>query len=144
MLWHLYLRNGRAYLPSVGQTEAGFYLDIEPVEVALATDAEALQRAIKEVMSRGSQRRLAPPFPKPVVLKHAKVKSWSAFEKGALNWTIVEKSGDYQIKRGRTRPDGGWEDDPTRIESLPPGTAPEKIAERLASLVQAALGSSQQ
>src|SRR5882757_6079966 len=124
MLWHLYLRDGRAYVPSVGQTEAGFYLDIEPVEVALAVDTDALQRAITEVIQRGNPKIPTPAraaFPKPVVLKYAKVKSWSAFEKGCLNWTVVEKDGVYHVKPDRKRPDRGWEDDPTRIETLPPG-----------------------
>jgi hypothetical protein len=139
MLWQLYLRNGTVYVPTVAQTEAGYYMDIEPVEAVSATDTGALEHAIKEAMSKGNPIVPTPrraTFPKPVVLKHANVKSWSAFEKGTLNWTIVGKSGNYQIKPGRKRPDKGWEEDPAKIESLPPGTTLDEVARRVVALVQ--------
>jgi hypothetical protein len=138
-LWNLYLRNGMVYVPTVAQVEAGPRLDIDPVEVVSITDTETLQRAIKEAMSKGNP--VVPAltranFPKPVVLKYAKAKSWSAFEKETLNWTIVEKSGNYQIKPGRRRPERGWEEDPAKIESLPPGTTLDEVARRVVALVQ--------
>jgi hypothetical protein len=141
MMWQLYLRNGTVYVPTVAQTEAGFYMDIEPVMAVMATDSTALQSAIKEAMSRGNPITTTPTraaFPQPVVLKYAKVKSWSTFEKGTLYWKIVEKDGNYQIKPGRRRTDRGWEDDPERLEPLPPGTTPDTAAQRLVSLVQLA------
>ena len=79
-------------------------------------------------------------FPKPVVLRYAKVKSWSTFEKGCSNWTIIENGGLYQIKRGRKRTDRGWEDDPAQIEALPPGTDIDEIAQLAASAMKSALG----
>jgi hypothetical protein len=139
MLWNLYLRKGTAYVPTVAQTEAGFFLDTEPVEVVSAGDVEALRRAIKQAIGRGNPRVSTPTraaFPAPVVLKYAKVKSWSTFEKGCSNWTIVEKDGLYQFKRGRKRPDRGWEADPAQVEVLPPGTGVDEIAQRVASSVQ--------
>jgi hypothetical protein len=64
------------------------------------------------------------------------VKSWSAFEKDALNSTVLEKAGSYQIEPGRKRSDGrGWEADPDRIKSLPPGTTYDEIARRVATLL---------
>jgi hypothetical protein len=141
MLWHIYLRNRTAFIPTVAQTDAGFFLDVEPVEVVSATDTEALRHAVKQAIGRGNPKVPTPTraaFPKPVVLKYAKVKSWSAFEKGCLNWTVVEKDGVYHVKPGRKRPDRGWEDDPTRIETLPPGTGIDEVAQRVASSVQTA------
>lgn len=139
MLFHLYLRNGIVYVPTVAQTEAGFYMDIEPVKVISATDSKALQSAIVEAMSKSNPVVPTPTraaFPKPVLLDYAKVKSWSAFEKNTLVWTIDEKAGNYQIKPGRRRTDRGWEDDPERLELLSPGTTLDTAAQRLASLVQ--------
>jgi len=107
MLWQLYLRNGTVYVPTVAQTEAGFYMDIEPVNVVSANDSEALQRAIMEAMSRGNPIIPTPTraaSPKPTVLKYSKAKSWSAFEKQASNWTIVEKACNYQINRAEGVP----------------------------------------
>lgn len=127
------------YVPTVAQAEAGPRLGIDPVAVVSVTDTEALQRAIKEAMSKGNPIIPAvtrDTFPKPVVLKYAKVKSWSAFERGTLLWTIVAKAGNYEIKPGRKRPDRGWEDDPEKIESLPPGTTLDEVAKRVVVLVQ--------
>jgi hypothetical protein len=143
MLWNLYLRNGTAYVPTVSQTEAGFFLDTDPVEAVPAVDTEALRDAIKRAIARGNPGVPTPSraaFPKPVVLRYAKVKSWSAFEKGCSSWTIVEADGLYQIKRSRKRPDRGWEDDPAQIEALPPGASIDEIALRAASTMKSALG----
>jgi hypothetical protein len=139
MLSHLYLRNGTVYLPTVAKTEAGFYMDVEPVRVVSATDSKALQGAIVEVMSKGNPTVPTPArasFPKPILLNYARVKSWSDFEKNALVWTIEETDGIYQIKPGRRRADRGWEDDPGRIESLPSGTVLGTVAQRAADLVR--------
>ena len=40
---------------------------------------------------------------------------------------------------GRKRPDRGWEDDPQRVEALPPGTGIDEVAQRVTSSVQTAL-----
>jgi hypothetical protein len=135
---HLYLRNGVVYIPTVARTEAGYFMDIDPVEVVSAADGDALRHAIKEAINKRNPTVPTPTraaFPKPVVLKYAKVKSWSAFEKGTLPWTIEEKDGRYNIKPGRKRPDRGWEDDPERVESLPPGITLEAVADRVAYLM---------
>ncbi len=131
------------YVPTVAQAEAGghlgYFMNIDPVEVVSVTDTENLQRAIKAAINKGNPVVPAPTrdtFPKPVLPKYAKVKSWSAFERGTLPWTIEEKSGIYQIAPGRKRPDRGWEDDPTKIESLPPGTTLDEVARRVVALVQ--------
>jgi hypothetical protein len=142
MLWNVYLRNGTAFVPTVAQTDAGFFLNVDPVGVVSATDTEALQHAVKQAIGRGNPKVPTPTradFPKPVVLKYAKIKSWSAFEKGCLYWTIVEKDGVYDVKQGRKRLDRGWEDDPNRIEVLPPGISIDEVAQRVASSVQTAL-----
>jgi hypothetical protein len=142
MVWHIYLRNRTAFVPTVAQTDAGFYLDVDPVEVVSATDTECLQHAIEQAIARGNPKVPTPTraaFPKPVVLKYAKVKSWPAFERGCLYWTIAEENGAYHIIQGRKRPDRGWEDDPKQIEVLSPGVGIEEVAQRATSSVQAAL-----
>jgi hypothetical protein len=142
MVWQIYLRNGTVYVPTVAQTEAGFYLGIEPVHVVPVGDTEAVQRAIYQAISKGNPLVATPTranFPKPVILRYANVKSWSTFEKNALFWSVVEKDGAYKICRGRRRPDRGWEDDPTRIDEVPPGAGLDEVAQRVAVTVQSAL-----
>ena len=140
MLIGIYLRKDAVYLLAMAKTEAGFYSAIEPVTVVPVGDTEAFAAAIKETIARGNPIIPTPKrdsWPEPVVLKHAKVKSWSAFEKKALNWEIVEEAGIYQIKPGRRHPEGGWEDDPERIETLPEGATIDELAKRVVASVQA-------
>jgi|SRR5450756_683643 len=142
MVWHIYLRNRTAFIPTVAQTDAGFFLDVDPVGVVSTTDTEALQHAVKQAIGRGNPKVPTPTraaFPKPVVLKYTKVKSWPAFERDCLYWTIVEKDGVYHVIQGRKRLDRGWEDDPERIEALPPGADIDEVAQRVTSSVQTAL-----
>ena len=139
MAWHLYLRKGSVYLPTAAQTEAGFYSDIEPVSVVSVSDSQTFQDAVKAMIAKGNPVIPTPArasYPKPVVLKYAQLKSWSAFERDTLNWAIVQIAGNYQIKPGRRRPEGGWEDDPERIEALPEGTTLDEVAKRVVELVQ--------
>lgn len=138
MLWNIYLRGGFIYVPTMAETTAGFFLDAEPVDVAPANDFDSMQKAIGRAIMRGNPQVPTPTraeFPKPVVLKYAKVKSWSAFERKCESWTILENEGRYQIKRGR-RADRGWEDDPEQIESLPRGIGIGEVAHAAAGLIQ--------
>jgi hypothetical protein len=127
----------------MAETEAGFYLEIEPVQVASASDTEALQTAIKEIVSKGNPVVATPSratFPKPFLQRYAKVKSWSAFEREAQIWKVVEEAGIYRIKQGRKHASGrGWEDDPAGIESLPSGTTLDAMVKRFAFLLRSAL-----
>jgi hypothetical protein len=140
MTWHIYVRKGMVFVPTVARTEAGFYMDIEPVEVAAAADLGAIQLAVKSAVARGNPRVPTPTratFPKPVVLKHAAVKSWSAFERGSLCWVLHESKGIFQIIPQRKAADGrGWVDDGDQIESLQAGTNIEEFAKRVAELIQ--------
>ena len=140
MLWHLYLRNGIAYVPTLARAEAGFHTDIEPIHAVPAADKEALQHAIQQVMSSGNPRVPTPPRTAPSpLLKYAGVKSWPKFEKNALHWAILGKGGVYQIKPGRKAKPRGWEDDVEKIETFPPGTTADEVIKRLIVLVQTAL-----
>ncbi len=143
MLWNLYLRSVTVYLPTVAQTDAGFYLDLEPVQVVSVADTPALRRAIQQTLASGNPRVPSPSrgkFPKPVVLKYANVKSWAIFERSTLYWKVVEKDGIYQIIPGRRAQTGGWEDDPIAKGLLPADIAIAEVAARLAPLVQMAAG----
>jgi hypothetical protein len=139
MLWELYLRKGSVYVPTVAQIEPGYYLVIEPVEVVSAQDLEAVQRAIIGTISRGNPRVPAPNRAealRPVLLKYSGVKSWSAFERNAENWSLVEKNGRYQLKPARKRADRGWEDDPDKIEEFPTDIGIEELAYKVARSIR--------
>jgi len=144
MMWHLYVRKRTAYVPTVARIGLG-YLDIEPWAVASVADTRALKRAILDAMSRGNPNIPVPNLRtlKPVVLKYAKVKSWSEFEKGTSLWRIEERDGRYRVAPKQKARDGrGWEDPhPENIRLLPVGISLEEAAEQIASIVQSSLAS---
>ena len=76
MLFHVYLRAGIVYVPTVAKRE-GAYTDIEPVAVVPVTDTEALRWALLDAVAR---KNVVVPvqrgkWPAPVLLKYAGVKS---------------------------------------------------------------------
>jgi hypothetical protein len=134
--WLLILRKGQAFVPTMARTEAGFYMGIEPVEVVDAHDRVALEQAIIRVVKRGN-----PAVPTPsradyskkesVLLKHAKVKSLSSFEKLAKSWKFSKREGAYFIVPYRRREDSGAEEDLERGEALPAEMPLEQVVHRL-------------
>jgi len=67
MHWNLYLRDNRIYVPTVAKTQAGFYLEIEPVAVIDADNREEIRIAIKRVLTAGNPVMATPTrmnFPK--------------------------------------------------------------------------------
>jgi hypothetical protein len=109
MYSHFYLRNGRVYVPTMGMMEKGFYRGIEPVAVVSVMNTDALREALAATIARGNpvvaklRRREWPP---PVVLKYAGLKSWSAFERGMMLWSIEEKDSIWKVVGTRKGADG--------------------------------------
>jgi hypothetical protein len=141
MYYQVYLRNGTVYLTTMGKMDRGFYRGVEPVIALPASNGEDLRQALRVMIARGNpdvpmlRRREWPP---PVTLKYAKVKTWSAFERGLLFWTIKEKDGAFQINGQKKHSDGNWRDDPEQMIILPSGTAVDDVIERMIAIVQAA------
>jgi hypothetical protein len=101
MRWGLYLRNHVVLVPTTGVLEEGpVYRDMEPVDVAPLSNVDTVGRALHSAIARGNPpapRYSLGNFPPPVVLKYAGVKSWAAFERGTLTWTIEQADTTYQI-----------------------------------------------
>jgi hypothetical protein len=88
------LKDGIVYVPTTAKTEAGFYMSREPVAVVPAANTEALRRALQDVMDRANPIIPTPKrdaFPTPMLPKYAGARSWSAFMRGASEWSIIEK-----------------------------------------------------
>jgi hypothetical protein len=111
---HISLRNGVVYMPTMGKMGKGFYRAVEPVAVVLVENTEALRQALKATIARGNptvpQPQRRDDWPPPVVLKYARVKSWSAFERGRRVWDIKENDGVFLIAGNTTGPYGWVED----------------------------------
>lgn len=114
----VYLCGKRVIVPTSARTRAGFYLEIEPVRVAEADDASAIREIILLALETGNPSIATPPrdkFPKPVVLKHAKVRSWVAFERLVRAWQVYKSAVDTEFCRyERTPPRGLSEVEATR------------------------------
>lgn len=135
MLWHIYLRKGQVFVPTVSRTDSGFFMDSNPVSVHAVTDGKAIINAIEAAILRGNPVIQTPSrgsFLVPIILEHAKVKSWATFEKSAVCWKVRSKESAFQLCPMRKSPTGGWEDDPTKIEIH---ATPKEIAQRVWAII---------
>jgi hypothetical protein len=138
MRLHLYLRNGKVIIPTLGAVHQRLHRDIEPVEVADVSDAEGIRRALYATIARGN-----PPtpyykqgiYPQPVVVKYAGVKSWSAFARATSTWDIKESDAKYRIV-GRSLGRDGWIEDPDKTIDFPPGTSVDTVIDRMIAILQ--------
>src|SRR5215471_14446307 len=95
-----YTHQGMVYVPTFARTDAGFYMHIEPIEVVSTSDTKSFAEALKRSISRGNPVVCTPlrhEYKKPEVLKHAKVKSWSLFEKESSSWSVSETNGIWEF-----------------------------------------------
>jgi hypothetical protein len=141
MLYHSYLKNGVVYVPTVARTEAGFYMDREPVSVVAAANTEGLRYALRDAMGKGNPTIPTPArnaFPRPVLLKYSGAKCWSAFARGASQWSIEEEQGRYRIVGYRTHRDGYWIQDPEQKTELPAGSTRDQVIDAMIAILHEA------
>lgn len=137
---------GILFVPTTGLVEKGLLRNMEPVSVVAISDTEGVRKALQTTISRGNPS--TPHFssgiyPAPIVLKHAGVRSWSAFSREAISWSIQKESGAYRIIGYRKHAKGYWEEDPEQKIEFPPGSTVDQVIDRtIAILQEAARGSS--
>jgi hypothetical protein len=137
-MWHVYVRKGTAFVPDVARTEAGFFLDVEPVRVAKLSDLQSLATAIEQAMATGNLRVPTPTraaFPKPVILKPAGVKNWNAFVERGACFTIFRGEDELEITETGRNDDGEWVDAPSLNQKLTGGSPALEIATRITERV---------
>jgi hypothetical protein len=130
-MWHVYFRGGRFFVPVVAQTDAGYFLDIDPVATVPGDAADALATCVSAAIDRGNPRVPAPlrhEFPAPVVLAPAGVKTWATFERKAACWTITRDAGNYTVAASGRGADGKWIEDPASKVQVGVGEGPAAIA----------------
>jgi hypothetical protein len=138
MFFHLYLRKGIVFVPTMGLVPGGPYRDMEPVAVAPVSNPDAVRQALRNAISRGNPPAPRYPpggHPQPVVIKYARVKSWSAFARGTSPWGIDETDGKYQITAYSRHPDG-WRENPDQKVNLPAGSTADDAIERMIAILQ--------
>ena len=140
MYLHLYLRNGKVFIPTTGAVHEGLYRDIEPVAAMDVSDSHSIREALRARIARGNPSTPYYPrgaYPQPVVLKHAGVKSWWAFARGASPWLIKEDDRGHQIIGHRMHPDG-WVEDPQQRFEFSRGTSIDSVIDRMIAILQEA------
>jgi hypothetical protein len=133
----LYLRKGKVFIPTLGHVSGGPYRDIEPVAVVEVSDVAGLRRAFRETIARGNPP-VGPyprPNPPPVVVKHAGVRSWGVFARGASTWLLRQQGGLYQIVGYRREPNN-WAKDPEQTVGFPPGSTLDQVIDRMIAILQ--------
>jgi hypothetical protein len=140
MYCHIYLRNGIVYLPTMGKMDEGFYRGIEPVAVVPVAKTDELHQALLATIVRGNPstpilRRSA--YPPAVLLKYARLKSWSAFERSSALWSLGEKDGHYEINQYKNHPAGkGLVRDPRQKMTFQSGLTVDEVVDRMIAILQ--------
>lgn len=137
-------KTGDVLVPTVAKTEAGFWIEVEPVERASLNDVSSVSAAIRNAFGRveivvPTPTRSA--FPKPVVLRHANVDSWISFEKQYSQVSIVQDpDGHYMIEAYRRALGGiGVEVDLDRTKLFSESLSLDGVIEELISSMQGSL-----
>jgi len=137
MDWHVYLKGNVVFVPTTGAIDNGVYREIEPVAVVPLSNTEGVRRALEATIARGNPpaQYSAGNFPPPVLLKYAGVKTWSAFARGTLTWSIEKFEGRYQIVGYRKNAKGYWERDPNQKIALPAAATADDVIGRLIKIM---------
>lgn len=141
MLFTCYLREGVVYVPTMAKRETEpVYTTIEPVSVVPLSSSEEVRRALLETIARKNVV-IPTPDPKalrapPLILKYARVRSWSAFFRSASTWSISENDGVYNILGYRKHPKGYWQPDLAHEIQLPVGTTVNDVVDRMIAILQ--------
>jgi len=134
-MWLVFLLRKQILVPTMAKTTAGYYIGIEPVEVVDSRDRYAAEQAIIRSVKRGNPSVPTPPggarFPKSPLLKYAKMKSISSFDRIAKSWKFAKRDGAFLIVPYRSRTDRGQEEDTERGEAIPGGTPLDAAVHRL-------------
>jgi hypothetical protein len=138
MMWSVYIRRGKVFVPSQSKTEAGFYVSGNPVYIVDAADVEGIKQSIIQVIDRG-----CPVIPTPsvkqlekwAVLQCAGVASIATFEKGASCWTIHKDATSFRFGSVKKISPRGWETEPDTPHLLSNNLPSDVIAEEIAKAI---------
>jgi hypothetical protein len=118
-------RTGAVLIPSAAKTEAGFWLSVEPVEVAHADDETSILSGVRKIAALGVRSVPTPArdaFPKPIMLKYAGSKTWSAFVKIHMRIDVEQNAdGQFSVQPWRRGESRSYEPDLSAFRVLPIG-----------------------
>ena len=140
MFIECYLREGTVYVPTVARRASSpIYTTIEPVVVVPLDDLGSVRAALLDLLKRGNAT-IPNPDPQalrapPIILKYARVRSWSAFFRTAWSWSIAQEDGAYQILGYRKHPKGYWEEDQSQKIQFPRQATVDDVVDRMIAIL---------
>lgn len=134
-LIRFYVRHQKVILPTVAETEAGFYVDMEPIQVYEITDIERWKTAIYKKLI--AENPLVPTpdrtdEPGSAILENLHITKWSTFETSAIMYTVHLGGRYISIYRTGKAPDGMWTQDNTEHRQFASRAPLDTIANALA------------
>jgi hypothetical protein len=111
MLYRFYVYDEHVLIPTVAETEEGFYVDMKPVQLFAATSTEDWKSALYKALAAGNSLIPTPEQNEAggsVLLESMNLQKWSAFEKRAVMYTIHAASAYVKIYRTGKGPDNMW------------------------------------
>lgn len=143
MLCHMYLdrRTGTVLVPRTAKTEAGYWLDVEPVKRASVDDPASISHVLREAIEHEELIVASPTramFPKPVVLAHSTARSWSDFEKRNVQFSLLRTpDGRFRIERYQKAPEGvGVIVDEAASKTFTQGASIDEVTAELLSMMR--------
>lgn len=108
---YLYGPKKKVLVPTVAETEAGFFVEIEPLNIYEHHDVDGWTRGIARAMARGSKTVPTPDGemePGSQILDALHLNSWSEFEKEAVLFTVHRGARYISIYATGFGEDGMW------------------------------------
>ena len=117
------IRNGKAYMPVMGKTDLGLFVDTEPVFIC-DLFIEEMARNLQNVKQAGHPhiQLLSPEEHKKhsnLILRATEAKSWKELAQTGLSYTIGWNDDGVLIQMSRLDKKGRWEFDPDKNRGLP-------------------------
>ena len=129
----IWLRSGKAYIPTIGRPPSGMFFELEPVEIIEPT-RDAFGMAVSRCRSgtfvrvRERDRFVAADWPMSVVQRAAGFRSWRSFARKCLSLALVRGADKWQITAGE-----GGENDAETV-SLAFDSSDELIVEAMVAI----------
>ncbi len=120
-LIRFYVRHEKLILPTVAETEAGFYVDVEPIDVFDIHEVESWRHEIYLRLVNGNPLVPTPERsddPGSAILERLNITKWSTFETSAIMYTIHIGGRYISIYRTGKGPDGMWTQDNTDLRQF--------------------------
>jgi len=140
----IYFLADRAIVPTTADTQSGFTISIEPVQVFNYGDKSRLLAALKTAADRGIQTVADPPedqinrdesnfpgFKNPPVLKYAGVGSWDELERKSIYFSIECYPSGFLVDSWGRASDGKWSEEESLKLRLPASVGLNGVADEI-------------